>query len=67
MALDEVLGICMTCKKIRVSKEKNLWLKREDDIDMYDNLMNAYKGKLIHTYCPEDFEKKMKEIKGMKL
>jgi hypothetical protein len=67
MTIDKVLGICLTCKKIRVDKERNLWFAREEDTGMYDNLMTAYKGRLTHTYCPEDFEKKMKEIERMKL
>jgi len=67
MTVDKVLGICLTCKKIRVNKERNLWLAREEDADMYNNLMKAYEGRLTHTYCPEDFEKRMEEIKRMKL
>ncbi len=59
----EILAICSICKKIRVDDEANLWLRRKDNPVLYDRLMDMFRGRLSHSYCPEDYQEIMKNLK----
>jgi len=60
--LDKVLGICSVCKSIRISDESKIWLKEEDNPELYNRFIKKYEGKLSHTYCPKHFEEAMKNL-----
>ena len=62
----ELLVMCCVCKKIRIDDENDLWLSREDNPVLYDKLINRFDERISHTYCPEDYEIVMEEIRGRK-
>jgi len=55
----ELLPMCSVCEAIRIVDEPETWLKKGDKY--YDRLLQLYEKEISHTYCPEDFEKAMKE------
>lgn len=65
MEKKQIFAICSICGSIRMNYERNLWLKKDDEEDF--KLYELYMGnsgkriRLSHTYCPEDFERIIKE------
>lgn len=57
---DKISPICMNCKAIRIDDESSVWLKREDNPQLYDSIIKTSRG-LSHGICPEDEERLMKE------
>ncbi len=62
MELEELLGMCCVCGKIRIDNEKNKWISETENPFLYNSLIKKYEGKITHGYCPEDYAKVMKEI-----
>jgi hypothetical protein len=62
MVLEEVLGICATCKKIRISRDPEMWLSEEMNPNLYNRYIKMYEGKLSHGLCPEDAEKLVADL-----
>jgi hypothetical protein len=62
MALNDIIGICCipTCNRIRVNNEANLWLGRDENPHLYDELIQG--KRLSHGYCPEHYEQAIKEL-----
>lgn len=60
----EVLVICSVCKKIRINDRTDLWLKKEDDPRLYNELYNQFRSRISHSFCPEDGDKRLKEYKN---
>ena len=59
--------MCCVCKKIRMNDEKDLWMRREDNPVLYDESVNRFGGRVSDTYCPEDYERVMKEIENRRV
>ncbi|MBU3907389.1 MAG: hypothetical protein KKA64_04025 [Nanoarchaeota archaeon] len=51
--LGDVLGVCCVCNAIRINDERNSWLDKKDDSEIYDKVFNKYEKRHSHTYCPE--------------
>ena len=52
--LEEVLTICMGCKKIRLPLSSSNWLdpNHPDHKELYQEYLDLYEGRLSHGYCP---------------
>ena len=59
----KVLGMCCRCETIRVDNENNLWLKREDNAVLYDEMVKSFEGRISHGYCPEHYKMAMEEVR----
>ena len=59
---DEVLRICMECKKIELPSNPGMWLdpNNPDHKKLCQIYSARYEGRLSHGYCP-DCEKKAKD------
>jgi hypothetical protein len=57
---DKCIAICCVCNKVRISDNPQIWLAKEEDEKKYNDLIKE--KKFTHTYCPEDYQKVMKEI-----
>ena len=64
MELTELIGACCVCDKIRIDNEKNLWLSRCENPELYNRLLQG--KELTHGYCPEHYQKALKELEEYK-
>jgi len=56
---DEMLSICSftECARIKVDDELEKWISRDDNPELYDRYIEAYRDmKLSHGYCPRCYE-----------
>jgi hypothetical protein len=65
MTTSKLLGACCMCDKIRTDDKNDLWISRDENPELYDNLVKAMP--LTHGYCPTHFEEAKKELKRYKL
>lgn len=56
MGIEEVLAVCAKCKKIRINDDDNLWLDKAQNKSLYYQLIDRYKGRLSHGFCPTCLE-----------
>ena len=62
----DILTRCCVCKSIKVD---GVWMRKETNPKLYDRFIEKYsqEGKGISDgYCPEDFQKALKEIENFK-
>jgi len=66
MTLNDIIGICCipNCGKIKINTKSNLWMGRDENPDLYDELIQG--KRLSHGYCTEHYEQAMKELEEYK-
>jgi hypothetical protein len=62
MKLTNLICACCIphCDKIRIDSEKDIWLSRSENPELYDKFIEG--KELTHGYCPEHFKEAMKEV-----
>lgn len=60
------LRVCCVCESIRLSKNPEVWLSKEQDEKKYNSLTEQYKGKFSHTYCSPCLKEAKEEVRNSK-